>query len=168
MNKRDLKELKETVFGTDDEPKSVTTREAFLGALNVMRQLQDGQEASRDWSAILKQAYDEVANACTRYAVDHVTAFDEPLSELRAGVKNGELRMGGYVYRLTVTDPGKPVRELGANFDRNFVDALPDEWCEEKRNPVMSKIKAASQEERDEFGITCPAEYKWSIAADKR
>ncbi len=168
MNQRDLRELREEVFGTDDEPKTVTTREAFLGALNVMRQLKDGIESSKGWTKTLTDAFNEVATACTRYALDHVTAFDEPLSSLRSGVKNGELTMNGIIYRLTITDPGKPVRECNGNFDKDFVAGLPDEWCEDKRVPVISKIKAASQEERDEFGITCPTEYKWKIEPEER
>ena len=55
MNQRDLRELREEVFGTDDEPKTVTTREAFLGALNVMRQLKDGIESSKGWTKTLSR-----------------------------------------------------------------------------------------------------------------
>ena len=167
MDKKQLKEIRNTVFGTEDEPKATTTKEAFRDALRCLRKLKDGIDSSAGWTAIIKDTYDEVAKVCTRYAMAHSTAFDEPMSELRAGVKNGTVTVDGWDFRLTITDPGKPVRELDANFDKDFVESLPDRWCTMKRVKVDSKIKAASQEELAEFGITCPTEYKWSINESK-
>ena len=161
MSNDELESIANKVLGKSRDGE-VTTKEKLKEALPLLFSLEKAIDDSNGYTAKIRAIYDRISQSCVEYVLDHVSALDEPLTEERKGVKNGTITIDGVVYRLTETDPGRPRRESGANFSKDFVDTLPDEWCSIKRQKVDAKIKAASDDERRKYKIICPAEYFWS------
>lgn len=111
--------------------KGIKTRETYEAALPLMMSMRQAAISLKAYARNLEEHAEALSDATAAYAVEHVTALDEPLHEESGKKQTGSITLGGEVYTLTIT-PGPIKRTNGDNITKDFLNRLPAEWIKSK------------------------------------
>ena len=141
----------------------VGTRERFMQAVPLLFSLKEAA-ALKQFVKALEASADELSRQAAGYAEEHVTALDTPLAEVRDGIRNGTVEIGGTTYRLTVS-PDKIKRLDGGTLTQKFLEGLPKDWTKSKFVLVDGAFKDLGAEELAKHDLCREIKREWSVAA---
>ena len=141
----------------------VSRMEDFREAVPLVLQLQDAVTNVRSFANALSALELQLGELAATYAIDHVTALDEPLSDAKDGIKSGTVSINGTEYRLTVSLA--PARRIdGGSFTQDFLKKLPKEWTGTKLEMRQSALKEVDPAKLAAKGLHRETKRVWSIA----
>lgn len=111
--------------------KGIKTRETYVEALPLMMSMRQAAISLKAYARNLDEHADVLSEATAAYAMEHVTALDEPLHEASGKKQCGSITIDDGVYTLTIT-PGPIKRTNGDNMTNDFLKRLPATWIKTK------------------------------------
>jgi len=159
MNKS-LKQLRETA-----EEKillGVSNKAALFEAVPLLVELQEAVESASKTAKRCKEVAAKLSEACSRYALDHQSVFDEGLGLISRGVRNGELTIDETTYHFT-SGYDKPKRLDGDALSQDFLGGLPEGWAKTKLELDTTGINRLKVDDKalGEAGLYRPEKNEW-------
>ena len=158
MNAKEAKKLADSLL-----EKGVSTKETFLEAVPALFELEDAIRNVKDWVAKLNETYTLLSDKAAAYAIDHVTALDEPLAEAKDGIVSGTVDIAEKLYRLTISKDS-PKRISGGTLTQGFLSKLPTGWTNQKLSLSATALQHRTSEELEKHDLYRPIKRVWSIA----
>lgn len=140
----------------------VNTKESYLEAVPAIFEMDEAIKSAKEWVAKLVELRETLSEKAATYAIDHVTALDEPLAEVKTGIQSGTVDIDGETYRLTISN-GDAKRISGGSFTQKFLAGLPDGWTKTKLALVQSALSGATAEDLAKHDMYRPVKRVWSI-----
>ena len=156
-NMRELKKQAEALL-----EQGVGTKEAYKAALPLLFEVRDAAANASNFAKLLKCLADELSEKAAAYAIDHPTAFTEPLSDYREGMQRGVFESDdGVNYALTISK-GDVKRVTGGNLTQAFLAGLPKGWTKPKLEANKDAIKKETADELAKHDLYCEPKRTWS------
>ena len=145
----------------------VTKRADYEAALPLMFALQEKAKSIRKFAGILDDAAGRLSNLAADYAIDHATGLDSPLATVKENIQNGDVTVGGTLYRLTVS-PNDPKRMDGGHLTQDFLKSLPKEWTSQKLTLRKSAFAKVSADDLEKHNLRRETKRVWSLPDDTK
>jgi hypothetical protein len=142
----------------------VQRMESYRAAVPLVFALRGAAATVKQFAKALDESAAELSRQAAAYAEEHPTALDTPLAEVKDGVLNGTVEIGGTTYRLTIS-PDRIKRLDGGNMTQQFLAGLPDGWTKSKLALVEGAFKGVDAEEMAKHDLRREIKREWSQAA---
>lgn len=159
MNKT-MKQLREEAESTIQN--GVGNKAALYAAVPLLIELQEALEGVNRTAKATKEIARKLSDACSAYALEHQSVFDEGLSLIGKGVRNGDLTIDETTYHFT-SGYDKPKRIDGDAMSHDFLDGLPEGWTKTKLELDTTGINRMKVGEKDleAAGLFRPEKNEW-------
>jgi len=159
MNKS-LKQLRENA-----EEKillGVSNKAALFEAVPLLIELQEAVESASKTAKRCKEIASTLSDACSKYALDHQSLFDDGLVLVGKGVRNGDLTIDETTYHFT-SGYDSPKRIDGDALSQEFLDGLPEGWTKTKFVLDTTGINRLKIDDKAlaEAGLYRPEKNEW-------
>lgn len=141
----------------------IANQTAYRTAVPLLFNLRAAAATVKAFAKALESAADELGDKAAAYAVDHVSAFDEPLAEVKDGIRSGVVSIDEVTYRLTIS-PDAVKRLSGDNLTQGFLRTLPKGWTNSKLTLAVSELADVPAEKLAENDLYRAMKRVWSFA----
>jgi len=157
---KSLKQLRETA--EDKILLGISNKAALLEAVPLLVEFQDAIESASKTAKRCKEIASQLSAACSEYALDHQSVFDDGLVLIGKGVKNGDLTIDETTYHFT-SGYDKPKRIDGDAMTQDFLEGLPEGWTKTKFELDTTGINRLKVEDDvlAEAGLYRPEKNEW-------
>jgi len=140
----------------------ITNKQELYKALPVLIDLQEACVSANKTVKRCKEIAAELSEACSRYALDHQSVFDEGLVLIGKGVRNGELTIDETTYHFA-SGYGSPKRLDGDALSQDFLGGLPEGWTKAKLELDTTGINRLKVDDKtlEEEGLYRPEKNEW-------
>jgi len=157
---KSLKQLREAAEAALES--GVGTKGALLSTVPLLVEFQEAVESANKTAKRCKEVAAELSAACSKYALDHQSVFDEGLVLVGKGVRNGDLTIEETTYHFA-SGYGSPKRLDGDALSQDFLGGLPEGWTKTKLELDTTGINRlkVEDEELGRAGLYRPEKNEW-------
>ena len=141
---------------------SVKDRGSYETALRLYAENLRRAKLLADNAKVLRRQAERIGELAAKYAESHPTALDEPLAEVKTGIRSGAVTLDGVTFRLTLSK-GDPCRISGDSLTQAFLKSLPADWTKSKLELDKAAVKEVDADKLAKKGLFRPDKAAWSV-----
>jgi len=140
----------------------ISNKATLFEAVPLLIELQEAVENAHKTAKRCKEIASTLSDACSAYALEHQSIFDDGLALISKGVRNGDLTIDQTTYHFT-SGYDKPKRLDGDALSQDFLGGLPEGWTKAKLELDTTGINRLKVEDKTlaEAGLYRPEKNEW-------